>query len=122
MGAIPHTYGIEGEPKTPMGPGPVAGFGEVPGPVEQPRGGTRGGRDIQGEDTEHEGAAKERELRDRGGAGKQGHHLPGHRHGGHIHLIRKKAQRPMSAIKITFDLSAVERYTSDISARLMSAK
>jgi len=47
MGTIPRTYGIKGEPKTPMGPGPGMGFGDVPGP-EEPRGGTKGGRETQG--------------------------------------------------------------------------
>jgi len=84
MGAIPRTYGLENEPKTPMGPAPEMGFGGGPGPVGKPRRGSRGEMEPRGEEDaerDAQASARDRELRERGSAGRQGgggchHHAP----------------------------------------------
>jgi len=78
IGAIPRTCGIDAEPKTPVGPGPVGVFGEGPGPMGNIQGGLKDNLDRQGNDTEREGTARAKELfeRRRRGGSECHHHGP----------------------------------------------
>jgi len=72
MEAIPRVYGIDKEQKAPMEPLPGKRFGEGPGPVGKPKGGSKDKKDGQEEGTEREGEVQGSARDERGSAGKRG--------------------------------------------------